>query len=78
MLPIGMHISDVVVWLKEEHGLDAPLHRVRYALKMGSLPDAYRTASGDFGWRERDLPDIADYFRSPKKPGRPKGDKNAS
>lgn len=72
MPQIGMHISDVVVWLKESHGLNIPRHRILYAIRTGSVTRPYTTASGDYGWAESDLPSVAAYFRDPKKPGRPK------
>jgi hypothetical protein len=73
MPQVGVHISDVIVWLKESRQLDVAVHRIRYAVHTLSIPRPYTTASGDFGWPEQDLPAIASYFRNPKKPGRPKG-----
>lgn len=71
-----MHISDVIVWLKERHGLEVADHRIRYAVRTRSIPRPYTTASGDFGWPEKDLATVAAYFRNPRKPGRPKGSGN--
>lgn len=72
MPPIGMHISDVVVWLKDCCGLDVPVHRIRYAARTRAIPCPYKTASGDLGWAETELPLLLAYFRNPKKPGRPR------
>ena len=76
MPQIGVHISDVIAWLKDCHELEITHRRIRYAMRTLSIPRPYTTASGDFGWPAQDLPAIAAYFRNPRKPGRPKGRRN--
>jgi hypothetical protein len=67
----GVHASDVRQLLRREGLMVAP-HRLRYAVQQRYIPAPFTTASGDHAWRPADLPAVVRYFRSPRRPGRPR------
>lgn len=69
---VGVHSSDVLVWLDAAHGLRVPKNRLLYAARTGAIPRPFTTASGDCCWRENEMHALAGYFKAPRKQGRPK------
>jgi hypothetical protein len=70
-VPLGVHSSDLIQALRREN-LEVGAWRLRYAASRGHIPQPFRLASGDLAWRADDVTAVVNYFRNPRRPGRPR------
>lgn len=72
MLTIGVHASDLRAWMQRDHGLEVTRQRLHHATANGWIPQPCTTVAGDHIWRPEDLQAVIEYFKNPRRPGRPR------